>query len=418
MLTKEAFNALLKTMEEPPSHVKFILCTTEPHKVPATIQSRCQRFDFRALSTGQIAEQLDRILSAEGIEADGEVVRHVARLGNGSMRDALSLLDRLLSAGEARLTVELLEELLGLPDHTLIESLVDAVATGDAAAALGRADELLRGGATVDQALELLAQHLRTLLVASACGPESDLIDLAAESRATAIRQAERFDAATLVHLIALCDATARNARASAAARALFDAAVVRMALSERMADIATLLERGGDAPGPQKKNDEVSPPAPSREPVGPAPRRETTPAPDAAAPGAAVTEVKLDLDGEELWRRVLASASAAQQRRLGYLHFEAYDGRRLRLSIGPEGAAVSRWLQAQSDGIADLVHRVAGRRVTLELDVSACEAPERAADAADLAEVERDPAVRRAMELFDAVVVDVETSETSEGAQ
>ncbi|MBN4052678.1 DNA polymerase III subunit gamma/tau [Roseiflexus sp. AH-315-K22] len=131
MLTREAFNALLKTMEEPPEHVKFILCTTEAQKVPATIQSRCQRFDFRAISTAQIGEHLAGVIKSEGLEADADLIHAVARLGNGSMRDALSLLDRLIAAGEKRLTTTLLQELLGLPDRELVSALIDAIASGD-----------------------------------------------------------------------------------------------------------------------------------------------------------------------------------------------------------------------------------------------------------------------------------------------
>ena len=101
MLTREAFNALLKTLEEPPEHVKFILCTTEAHKVPATIQSRCQRFDFRNISTADIAGHLGAIVERESLSADEDVLHAVARLGNGSMRDALRLLDRLMAAGPA-----------------------------------------------------------------------------------------------------------------------------------------------------------------------------------------------------------------------------------------------------------------------------------------------------------------------------
>src|SRR5690606_23229671 len=115
MLSTSAFNALLKTMEEPPAHVKFILCTTEAHKVPATIQSRCQRFDFRNIATQRIAEHLAAVLEKEKIEADEQVVWQIARLGNGSMRDSLSLLDRLIATGVSPLTPETLEQMLGLP---------------------------------------------------------------------------------------------------------------------------------------------------------------------------------------------------------------------------------------------------------------------------------------------------------------
>src|SRR5690606_3943055 len=123
MLSTSAFNALLKTMEEPPEHVKFILCTTEPHKVPATIQSRCQRFDFRNIPATRIAEHLRQVIAGEGLEADDDLAFEVARLGAGSMRDALSVLDRLMASGEKRLSTALLEELLGLPARDLVSAL-------------------------------------------------------------------------------------------------------------------------------------------------------------------------------------------------------------------------------------------------------------------------------------------------------
>ena len=106
MLSTSAFNALLKTLEEPPEHVKFILATTEPNKILTTILSRCQRFDFRNISVSDIAGQLEHVLSSEGIEAEEAVIRRVARLANGSMRDALSLLDQLISVAGKRIEIE------------------------------------------------------------------------------------------------------------------------------------------------------------------------------------------------------------------------------------------------------------------------------------------------------------------------
>ncbi|NOX59232.1 MAG: DNA polymerase III subunit gamma/tau [Planctomycetes bacterium] len=112
MLSTGAFNALLKTLEEPPEHVKFILATTETHKVPATIQSRCQRFDFRSISPQDISEQLKKILEQEEIAAEEMVLRRVSRAANGSMRDALSLLDQLLAYGASNLTADVIEDVL------------------------------------------------------------------------------------------------------------------------------------------------------------------------------------------------------------------------------------------------------------------------------------------------------------------
>mgnify|MGYP001066861306 CR=1 FL=1 len=242
MLSTAAFNALLKTMEEPPEHVVFILCTTEVHRVPATIQSRCQRFDFRAIPTARIAEHLAVVAKGEGVEAEPELLHMVARLGNGSMRDALSLMDRLLASGEKTLTPALLESLLGLPDRTIIASLIDALADGNAAAALAKTDELMRRGVSVDQFLSSLADRFRDLMILAACGPETDLVELTAEGRAQAVEQAKRFDAAGLVHMIALCDSVARSSKSAAAPRALLDALIVRLAMSEKLADVTAVI--------------------------------------------------------------------------------------------------------------------------------------------------------------------------------
>jgi DNA polymerase-3 subunit gamma/tau len=252
MLTREAFNALLKTMEEPPPHVKFILCTTEAQKVPATIQSRCQRFDFRNIATARIAEHLANVLKGEKVKADEQVVWQVARLGNGSMRDALSLLDRMIATGQSPITAELLEQMLGLPPQELVVSLIDAIAAGDIAATLKAAHELLNRGLGQEQFIEVLVDRLRQLMLINACGPDSELIELSEESRKSAAQQAAKFDTPALVHMIALCENVQRFAKESVNARALLDATMVRLALAEKMADVTALL--AGGSVGEKKK--------------------------------------------------------------------------------------------------------------------------------------------------------------------
>ena len=245
MLSGAAFNALLKTMEEPPSHVKFILCTTEPHKVPATIQSRCQRFDFRNIATAKIADHLGEVLKNEDVKAEGEVVWQVARLGNGSMRDALSLMDRLLATGESPLTAKTLQDMLGLPDHELIAAMVDALASGDVKQSLNATADLLNRGIGQDQLVEVVIERLRQLMLIAACGPDSELIELSEDAKPQAIEQAARFDAAGLVHMIALCENLQRFGKTSSNPRALLDATVVRLALAEKMADVSAVLAGG-----------------------------------------------------------------------------------------------------------------------------------------------------------------------------
>ncbi len=242
MLSSAAFNALLKTMEEPPSHVVFILCTTETHKVPATIQSRCQRFDFRTIPVAQIAAHLAAVVKEEKRAADEELLHMVARLANGSMRDALSLMDRLLAAGDQRLTPELLETLLGLPDRTLIAELIDALADGSPSAALEASGALLNRGIGIETLLTSLADRLRDLMVLAACGPSTDLVELSHEAREQAAAQAKRFDSAGLCHMIALCDSVARSARGSNFPRALVDALIVRLANTQKIADVTAVI--------------------------------------------------------------------------------------------------------------------------------------------------------------------------------
>lgn len=247
MLSTAAFNALLKTMEEPPEHVKFILCTTDPHKVPATIQSRCQRFDFRNIPVTNIAEHLRQIVKEEKLEAEPELIHQVARLGNGSMRDALSLMDRLMASGQKKLTTKLLEELLGLPDRELIGQLLDALAAGDPAKALTRGDDLLARGISIDQLLETLLDRLRDLMVLAACGGKTTLVDLSEQARTDEAARAGKFDAAGVVHMIALCENVQRACKNSASPRALLDALLVRLSLTEKLADVTAVISGQGN---------------------------------------------------------------------------------------------------------------------------------------------------------------------------
>jgi DNA polymerase-3 subunit gamma/tau len=249
MLTTPAFNALLKTLEEPPAHVKFILCTTEAHKVLPTIQSRCQRFDFRNIPTREIAGHLRTVAEAEGLQAEDELLFELARLASGSMRDGLSLFDRVIAAADegSTLTAELLGQVLGTPERRLISSLVDGIAAGDVAGALEAADELLSRGGDIEQVLTSLTGRLRELMIIAACGPESTLVELAGDALEDAATQASKFDQAGLIYMIAQCEAVTQKARASSTPRALFDACIARLAMTEHVADAAALLS--GRAP-------------------------------------------------------------------------------------------------------------------------------------------------------------------------
>ncbi|MCL2580260.1 MAG: DNA polymerase III subunit gamma/tau [Oscillospiraceae bacterium] len=175
MLSPGAFNALLKIMEEPPAHVLFILATTELHKVPATILSRCQRFDFHRLSSELIAERLSRVAALEEIDLDGEAAVLIAKLSDGGMRDALSLLD-LVSAGGGPITAQTVRERVGLVGRDHLFSLAEAVASGDFANVLAVLQELWEGAIDYQRLAEQLIGFYRDLMVAKAVKEPGELI--------------------------------------------------------------------------------------------------------------------------------------------------------------------------------------------------------------------------------------------------
>jgi len=244
MLSQGAFNALLKTLEEPPDHVKFIFATTEPQRVLPTIQSRCQRFDFRSISVDKIAGQLEMILKAEKIKVDDAVIRRVARLANGSMRDALSLLDQLLSLGSDKLSVDLVDQILPAPHDELLAELVDCLAANDPAGALDALARCLNEGHSLERICGALIDYFRQLMVIAVCGPQTELLDVSDPVRERLAGQAARFDAAAYTYMIAVAEELRRSVRFSGSGRALTEAAIVRLASMERFTAIETLLAR------------------------------------------------------------------------------------------------------------------------------------------------------------------------------
>src|SRR5262245_5450950 len=188
MLTTEAFNALLKTLEEPPPHARFILASTELHKIPATIVSRCQRFSFRALTVSEIEKQLRRIAAAEKIQATPGALGRLAAAAEGSLRDALSLLDQAATLSGGSVDEAVCAEILALVDRELLEGVLSAAASGDRGAAIATLAKLLDAGEDPRRILKELTSLLRRLLTLSAGAradlPESDQKRLAALARA------------------------------------------------------------------------------------------------------------------------------------------------------------------------------------------------------------------------------------------
>jgi DNA polymerase-3 subunit gamma/tau len=191
MLTQEAFNALLKTLEEPPEFVKFVFATTQPHKVIPTILSRCQRFDFRRISAMEITAQLERIVSLEKVDVDKEVLFAIARASDGSLRDAESILDQLISFSQQRISLQDVISVLGLVEQEALFEITDKIIKKDAKAVLGLFNDLIDSGKDISVFSLSLIEHFRNLMIAKVTNADSELIDLPAEICQRLLRQSQ-----------------------------------------------------------------------------------------------------------------------------------------------------------------------------------------------------------------------------------
>jgi len=209
MLSDAAFNALLKTLEEPPAHVKFIFATTQPHKIIPTILSRCQRFDFRRISNLKIVEKLDKILKDEKLNIDKRVLFAIAKAADGSIRDAESILDQLISFSKDKLEVSDVVSVLGIFQQESLFELTEYAIKKDSLSALKLLDRLINEGKDMGQFIPNLLEHFRNILVAKV-GRESlrDLIDLTAENQDAIYKQSQFFSVQELLNIINLLVST------------------------------------------------------------------------------------------------------------------------------------------------------------------------------------------------------------------
>ena len=249
MLTREAFNALLKTLEEPPEHVKFIFCTTEAEKIPITILSRCQRYDFAGIQADSIARRLRQVVEAEGLEAEDEALALLARRAAGSMRDSQSLLEQLLSLGTGRLTVADVDAMLGTAGSARLAGLVEHLIGHNAGAALAELDGAVADGVDVGQLLDQLLGYFRDVMaVAVGCGAASLLYNAPAE-HARLAATAQQMGLETVLAAMQIVEQTLWRLRFSSHARVLAELALVRIARLEgleRLSDLIAELRSGG----------------------------------------------------------------------------------------------------------------------------------------------------------------------------
>ena len=277
MLTHEAFNALLKTLEEPPASVVFVLATTEPFKLPATILSRCQRFDFARIPSREIAGHLAALMKQEGIEASPDALSLVARRAAGGVRDALSLMDQIISAADGAIERESVERILGLVGADFYLTLADRLAASDAAGALGLLDTIYTSGADLGELAEGLAGHLRDLLMLRIDPALASILEASETEVPRLTAQAAAFGQEALTDLVERAADTTVALRRSPNPRLTMELALAEMAQAASRVPLADLAARlldlearlGGKAPpaAPDRPSEASAPraPAPSR---------------------------------------------------------------------------------------------------------------------------------------------------------
>ena len=276
-LSREAFDALLKVFEEPPVGVRFVLATTEPHKMPATIVGRCQRFEFRRATGEVVAEHLLQVAGREGMKLSRDAAHAIARQSEGSFRDALSLLDQASVLGGATIGESELAQLLGAPRAEVQLALADAIAVGDTATVFELVDRLVQEGQDLRHATSEALQHFRNLLIAGAAPGQADLLDLPADEYERLRAQASKFQPAELSRVISLLLAAQTDMRWTTSPRLTLELALVRatmpeadptpeamVARIERLERLAGVEEvRAGDKPLPTAADRAGDKPAP-----------------------------------------------------------------------------------------------------------------------------------------------------------
>ncbi len=285
MLSTSAFNALLKTLEEPPAHAVFILVTTEPHRIPPTVLSRCQRFDFRRVSFAEITARLHTIAKEEGVAIDAAALAQIVRNADGSVRDAESVLDQLSAYTDGKIDRTLVTGVLGLVDDETAASFADATIARDVAATLRLAQEATDAGKDVRQVLRTLLEYFRDLLLVKTCGPAaSEILDAPAERLAHLQAQVEGVGVTDLLRAVRVLNDASSDARWSTQPRLALEVALIRLARPEMdpstegmLARIERLEASGGVAPAPGT-------PSPSTGRATPTPAPRTPPSPPAPA--------------------------------------------------------------------------------------------------------------------------------------
>jgi DNA polymerase-3 subunit gamma/tau len=367
MLTGAAFNALLKTLEEPPEHVKFIFCTTDPEKIPITVLSRCQRFDFAPVEVAKIVQRLTEIVACEGAQADEQALELIARRAAGSMRDSQSLLEQVLSFSDGRLTADSVHSMLGTADDARLHELATAMADRDSALSMKLIDSAIDAGVDAGRLAEQLLGYFRDLMAVTVGCEPSLLRHTSASMQSDLAELGRRWGLQTVLAVVGLVDQTLVRIRHSVYSRVLLEATLIQICNLpdlQNIADLAAASDRtGGKKPTVEKKKQSLRPNPPvvpmavaeppsqandslAKNNAPPQPSSETSPAPE---PVSGKTHLSQD-QANDLWKESLElfegmtatlarSVIAVEPIRPGHLRlvYPAESGLAMRRSEAPE---------------------------------------------------------------------------------
>ena len=420
MLTNEAFNALLKTLEEPPAHVVFVLATTEPHRIPATILSRCQRYDFRRVGVRELTDHLTHIARESAIAATPEAIRLIALQSDGGVRDAVSILDQCSVLGNDGVGEKEVRDLLGLVGQEAVYRLYAAIADGDGAAGLTVLEEQMVLGKDARQLLIELAGYCRSLMLFRAA-PNLDSPVLAAYGRDRLSADSQRLEHESLVRLVELFYEAANNARWSVDPRITAEMALLTACVRESAIPAAVEpTSRPAPRPLPRPEPKVELKPAPAAQPVGKAvpaspapPSQPSLPSEQpAAAPqsgAAALSEPELERAMEELLRKVEQAGKRSVKELLKDAALAGYaDGvmtllfQRAMIRERVEKDDIRKWLEG-------LLSQIVGTPIRLRCTTERGRADKTAVPAVKPAAEEIPEAVLRVQKLFGGKITKIE---------
>jgi len=445
MLTKESFNALLKTLEEPPEHVKFMFCTTNPEKILETILSRCQRFDFAPVKTASILERLQFIVAQEGLSVETEALQLLARRAQGSMRDGQSLLEQVLSFCQGNITLENIHSLLGTIETRQLAQLVQHAANGDSTKTLAILDQAIDEGLDLGQLAEQLLGYYRDIMAATA-GCNANLMRHSSPEEYELLTQlGQQLGMETILAILQLLDETVARMRHTTQPRTLVEMALVRICCLEGLDELSQLIRQLQENPPvaaaptqsiPKQNVTNTVKPTP---PAPPAASTNPTAEPTSHIPEKKVIEnsseesettaekppsmVLTDDSAEQIWRQTLQSLGDVTEE-LGTCYERVAISAPNRLVVSFKAGYT---LQKEScerperkSRLESALSEITGQTMRLDLELLSDDketkpaAPTVKSRTQQIQEAQQQPFVRQALELFEAEILRVDSSKRS----